>query len=331
MGLYWLSYAPYGYFSKLIAVNSSVFVFYLIWDLTFNRNIKVLYILPFLTLNWLYFQSPFLLKEKTKYYNRIINEEYVDEIALYCGLSISLIFIGYHFFLNSNYKSIASNKLRFKKEFLIKLIYLFVFLGTIFRLGEQFSPVLMGSLSNLIQLLPYSATIVFGFYLLLFLRGEKKSKLSTFDFIVIIFLLADFLIRLSTTLFSEVAILFSGPLLVYFRERGKLPVVSILISLIILVPLYQTRKFFRLHSEEVKEFSGGGISKGKLLLENAYTLKNKEEFQKLQEQGEDFNRFENLSFISHVVLQHKKGIKPFLNGETFYWLPLVPIPVFIII
>ena len=23
---------------------------------------------------------------------------------------------------------------------------------------------------------------------------------------------------------------------------------------------------------------------------------------------------------------HKKGIKPFLNGETFYWLPLVPVP-----
>lgn len=324
--LYGFSYSPYGGFPKLIAVVSSFIIFFLSWEIILNRKISVLYILPFITLNWLYFQSPFLLKDRTYYYNRIISEEYVDEIAIYCGIAIYLIFIGYKFFFNGYNKSISSKRLRFKPNILISVVYLFTFLGIVYRVGQQVSPKLVANLSNLIQLLPYSSTIVFGFYLLILLNSKKVWKLSTFDIFVILFLLSDFLIRLSTTLFSEVAILFAGPLLVYFRERGKLPIFSIMVALLVLVPLYQTRKYFRLHSDEVKEFSGSELSKGRLLLENAYTLENRKEYQELQEEGEDFNRFENLSFISHVVLQHKKRIKPFLYGETFYWLPLVPIP-----
>lgn len=324
--LYGFSYSPYGGFPKLIAVVSSFIIFYLSWEIILNRKISVLYILPFITLNWLYFQSPFLLKDRTYYYNRIISEEYVDEIAIYCGIAIYLIFIGYKFFFNRDNKSISSKKLRFKPDVLVSVVYLFTFLGIIYRLGQQFSPKLIANLSNLIQLLPYSSTIVFGFYLLILLNSKKVWKPATLDIFVILFLLSDFLIRLSTTLFSEVAILFAGPLLVYFREKEKLPIFSIMVALLVLVPVYQTRKYFRLHSDEVKEFSGSEVSKGRLLLKNAYTLENRKEYQELQEEGEDFNRFENLSFISHVVLQHKKRIKPFLYGETFYWLPLVPIP-----
>ena len=276
----------------------------------------------------MYFQSPFLLKEKTYYINRIIKEEYLDEIAIYSGLSLLLIFIGYNFFFNSNYKAISSKKLKlkFKKDALVKVVYFFLTLGILYRVGLTVSPQIMFSLSNLIQLLPYCGTIAFGFYLLLFFKGRENRKIQFFDIIVVLFLIAEFLIRLSTTLSSEVVILFYGPLLVYFREKGKLPLVAISLSLLVLIPLYQTRKYFRLQSDEVKEFSGGDLSKGRFLLENAYSLDDKKDFQELQEQSEDFNRFENLSFISHVVLQHKKRIKPFLFGETFYWLPLVPIP-----
>ena len=326
MLLYGFSFSPYGGFPKLIAVISSFVIFFLLWEIILNREIKVLFILPFITLNWLYFQSPFLLKDRTYYYNRIISEEYVDEIAIYCCISIYLIFIGYKFFFNGLHKSISSERLRFRTDVLVNVVYLFVFLGFIFRVGQEVSPQLVANLSNLIQLLPYSSTIAFGFYLLILLKAKKRWKVSTFDIIVILFLLSDFLIRLSTTLFSEVLILFAGPLLVYFREKGKLPLLTIALSLLVLIPLYQTRKYFRLESDEVKEFSGGELSKGKFLMEKAYMLGDEKDFQKLQEQSEDFNRFENLSFISHVVLQHKKRIKPFLYGETFYWLPLVPIP-----
>lgn len=324
--LYVLSFAPYGGIPKIVATLSSFIVFFLLWDFILNRRLSMLYILPFITLNWLYFQSPFILKEKTEYYNRIIKDEYVDEIAIYCGISVYLIFLGYRFFFNGIHKSLTSKSLRFKDDVLVKVIYLFVVLGVMFRFGQSFSPQLISKLSNLIQLLPYSATIVFGFYLLMIFRRKEKKQIAFLDILVILFLSSDFLIRLSTTLFSEVVSLFYGPVLVYVTGKRKLPVIPIAVALLILLPLYQTRKYFRLHWEDVKEFKGSELSKGKLLMENAYTLDDQRDYQELQERGKDFNRFENLSFISHVVLQHKKGLKPFLYGETFYWLPLVPIP-----
>jgi len=323
-----ISYSPYGLFPKLLAIGSSILAFTLLWDVLLNKNMKSLYILPFITLNWLYFQSPFLLREKTYYYNRIIQEEYIDEIAIYCCLSIICMFLGYVYFLNKRTNPLTSSRLRFKKEVIKNVVYFFIFLSVVFRVGEVISPNLISALSNLIQLLPYSSTIAFGFYVMIVLNRKRTFELSVLDIIVLIFIGSEFLIRLSTTLFSEVAILFAGPLLVYWREKGKLPIVQIMIALLVMIPLYETRKYFRLHSEEVKDFSGGDLSKGRLVLENAYELKNQKDFNALQQQqqSEAFNRFENLSFISHVVLMHKKGIKPFLNGETFYWLPLVPVP-----
>ncbi|MDB9964272.1 hypothetical protein OAD50_04290 [Vicingaceae bacterium] len=324
--LYGLSFEPYGPFPKFLAIISSFIVFFLVWEAVLNKNIEISYILPFIAMNWLYFQSPLLLQGKTQYYNRIIKDEYIDEIAIYCCLSIFLIYAGYKFFFNRKYKLIEGQNLKFKDDVLIKVIYLFIFLGILFRLGKEFTPQYISSLSNLIQILPYCSSIAFGLYVLKYLRNGKNKRFSKFDIIIIIFLVSEFLIRLSTTLFSEVIILFAGPLIVFLRERSKLPIVSIVISLLVLVPFYQTRKYFRLHSEVVKDFQGGELSKGRFLLQNTYTVDKEDEFKILQEQGKDFNRFENLSFISHVVLQHKKGIKPFLYGETFYWLPLVPIP-----
>ena len=324
--LFFFSYEPYGFMPKVLAALSSVLIFILIWDLVLNRNIKSLYLFPFITLNWIYFQSPFLLKEKTYYYNRTIREEYINEIAVYCCISIYLIYIAYNFFLNRRFGTLTSLKLRFKDDVLIKVIYVFIILGVMYRVGTVLTPQIISSLSKLIQLLPYSSTIVFGLYILGNFRRQEKWYFSVFDAIVMLFLLSEFLLRLSTTLFSEVAILFSGPLIVYFSEKRKVPIIPIIVSLIILIPLYQTRKYFRLHSTEVQEFSGDEIAKGRVILENAYSLDEQQDYQDLVKRVDDINRFENLSFISHVVLMHKSGIKPFLHGETFYWLPLVPIP-----
>jgi hypothetical protein len=281
-------------------------------------------------MNWLYFLSPFILKDKTTYYNRIIKEIYIDEIAIYCGISVVLINAGYFLFFNRTIQPLSSIKLRFKDDILKRLIYIFIISGLIFRGGERVFPAIVNALSNLIQILPYSPTIVFGFYLLYLYRTRTRPSPTFFHISVFSFLFLEFLIRLSTTLFSEIIILFAGVLLVYFREKGKIPILAMGLSLLVLYPLYQTRKYFRVYSDEAINFEGSRLEKGELLLNNAYSLGEQKDaqkdYQKLQKAAEDFNRFENLSFISHVVLQHKKGIKPFLNGETFYWLPLVPIP-----
>ncbi len=324
--LFFFSYEPYGYMPKVLAALSSVLVFIIIWDLVLNWNMKSLYLFPFITLNWLYFQSPFLLKEKTYYYNRSIREEYINEIAVYCCVSIYLIYIAYNFFLNRRLSTLTSLKLRFRDDALIKVTYVFIILGVTYRVGTVLTPQIISSLSKLIQLLPYSPTIVFGFYVLVHFRRNERWYFSFFDAIVMLFLLSEFLFRLSTTLFSEVAILFAGPLIVYYREKRKLPIIPLVIGLIVLVPLYQTRKYFRFQSSEIQEFSGDGIAKGRVIMENAYSLDGRQNYQNLVKEGDDINRFENLSFISHVVVQHKEGRKNFLNGETFYWLPLVPIP-----
>jgi len=324
-----LSYSPYGSLPHNLAIFSSFFVFVSIFTLVVYRSMSSIFIIPFISLNWVYFQSPFLLKEKTSYFLRIIKDEYVNEIAFYTSMSILLIYIGYSFFFNKPRSVLTPTNYQFSNQSLKKLVYIFIVMGGVFRIGELASPVLVAQLSNIIQILFYGPTIVFALYVLYHLRSGIKFEFSAFSLITILFLFTEFAIRLSTTLFAQVIILFLGVLLAYFREKRKIPIIAISVLLLLLYPLYEVRKAYRLKIVG-NEKSSSAINEGIKLVEDVYIdgdqfSKELDGFRKNQ-YNKKHNRFENLSFISHVVLLHKTGVKPFLNGSTFYWLPLVPIP-----
>ncbi|KAA3649606.1 MAG: hypothetical protein DWP98_06735 [Bacteroidetes bacterium] len=326
--LYLTTEQPYGSYPKLLATISSTFIFYLIFDIIFNRGIKNIYILPYLILTWLFFQSPFLLNEKTEYFLRVIKLEYIDEIATYSFLSIILIIIGYTFFLNRSLRPLSSVTFNFDERMLRKLLGFFIIVGVLYRIGEKISPSLINQLSNIIQVLFFAPTIVFALYTIYLLRREKTFKIDLFHLIVITYLLAEFLLRLSTTLMAQVAILLVGGILAYYRERRKIPYLWLILALVIFIPLYQARKYFR-DSIRDENISGSELAIGTEIIEKAFIEEQvKEEMIAYQTSrfNKEHNRFENLSFIAHVVYQHKTGNKPFLYGETFYWLPIVPIP-----
>ena len=326
--LHFFSFSPYGASPHNLAIFSAFFVFLTLFRLILEKRMRNIFLLPFIGLNWIYFQSPFLLENKTEYFLRIIDEKYIDEISIFSSFSIALIYIGYYSFFNT-VKPLSSSKVRFNESQNKKLIYFFILLGVLYRLGTTVAPGAVAKLSNIIQLFFYAPTIVFALYTLYLLRYRFKGGMSALHIISIGYVLFEFLIRLSTTLIANVGIIFLGVLLVYFREKRKIPIVYVLIILFILYPIYNSRKYFRYIAEK-QNVELSDVDMGRNLLEKSYDTETQHEVEKFYSRENTFNkehnRFENLSFISHVVLQHKLKIKPFLYGQTFYWLPLVPIP-----
>ena len=325
--LNFISYSPYGILPHYTAIISSFVVFFTIYPLIFNKELINLYITPFITMNWIFFQSPFLLKNKTYYFPRKILPEYIDEIAIYTCLSIFLIYIGY-FFILKNVSPLTSKNFKFKNSTIRKLVYLFVSLNILLSLGNVFAKELTGSLSNLIQLLFYSPLIALALYGMYLIRTKTFPTISFFHIFTIFFLLLELLIRVSSTMFVSISLLFSGVILMYFLEKKKLPIIFLTIILLTLYPIYKTRKYYRDKAKVSMNVSG--IEKGQVILDDILSSEGQTGFNdysyKRRKRDSKSNRFENLSFISQVVYYHEKRKWPFLEGETFYWHPLTPIP-----
>lgn len=328
------SYSPYGSYAKNLAVLSSFFVFQSLYKVLLEKKIEYLYLSPYILMTWLYFQSPFLLEEKTFYFTRVIKDEYINEIAFYMFLAVGLIYIGYSYFLNKRPLPLVSRTQKLNSESLKSLSLLFVYLGTFYRIGKWLLPSIFDALSSTIQIFFYAPTIAFALYVLYNMRTKSKIRLDGFNIIVITFLVVEFLLRLSTTLMAQVGVLLIGVFIVYFREKGKFPIVWTLVIFLVGVPLYQSRKFFRTELFENQDLGFSPIEYGFSMVEQVFiedeqpTRGNANDLESYLEsqQESQHNRFENLSFISHVVWQHRRGAKSFLGGETFFWLPLAPIP-----
>ena len=328
--LHFFSYSPYGMYPHYLSVFSSFFVFLTLYPLLLYKKTLNIYITPLIVLNWIYFQSPFLLQEKTKYFPRVILDEYIPEIALYTCISIPLIYIGYFYFFK-HVKPISPKNFTFSNNNLRKMTLFFVGLSITHRLGLSFAPGITNSLSNIIQLLFYSPTIAFALYGLYLMRTKSRPKFTFFHIFTITYLFSELLIRVSTTMFVSTALLFSGVFLVYFYEKRKVPITYLLILSFFLIPFYFARKYFRAISESTTIEATSNIERGQLFLEKIYTEEGQESTERYSTKVArrklyQKNRFENLSFISQVVYHHKKRDRPFMNGESFYWLPLVPIP-----
>lgn len=329
--LHLFSFAPYGTFSHNMAIFSSSFVFISFYKALYLKKIEFLYLTPYLLMTWLYFQSPFLLEEKTYYFSRVIKDQYIDEIATYTSFSIVLIYLGYSLFLNKVPKPLISRDFKFSNHTLKQVCLFFIYLTIFYRVGKFVIPGVLNSLSSLIQILYFSPSIGLALYVLYLIRTKSKPNIQPFHLFILSVIFLEFLFRLSTTLMAQVGVLFIGMFIVYYKEKGKIPISLLLVILFIGVPLYQSRKFFRsetnkeLAAEQSKlDFSLSIVDKV-FFSEEEQKNDNYQEFLSKQEESEH-NRFENLSFISHVVWQHKNGMKSFKYGETFYWLPLAPIP-----
>ncbi len=329
-----MSYAPYGDFAHNLAIYSSVFVFMSLYKVLISKQIEYLFLSPYIVLTWLYFQSPFLLEEKTYYNNvRVMKEEYMDEIATYTFFSVVLIYVGYTFFFRRSPKPLVSRSFTFDVDSLKSLSIYFLLLSIFYRVGNWAFPSLVASLSGLIQIFFYSPAITFALYVLYLIRSKSRPQFSFYHIAIILFIITEILLRLSTTLMAQVGVFFLGVFIVYFREKGRIPIMLAIVILLIFVPLYQSRKYFRFKSSnddiELSQFERGFSMVDKVFIGDDQIRGNKANDLSeyiLKSQESSHNRFENLSFISHVVWKHKSGSKQFLNGETFYWLPLSPIP-----
>ena len=283
--LHFISYSPYGETPHYLSIFSSFFVFLTIYPIVIDKRIVNIYITPFITLNWIYFQSPFILEEKTHYYTRVILDEYIPDISFYTALAIPLIYIGYFYFFKA-VQPITSKEFKFSNDNLRKLTLFFVGLSILHRLGLSFAPDLTNSLSNIIQLLFYSPTIALALYGLYILRTKSIPTLNFFHIVTIGALLSELLIRISTTMFVSTALLFSGLLIAYFYEKRKIPITYLLILSLVLVPFYFTRKYFRAMSEKTSLESVSQLERGQLFLENIYSDEGQKNIDKFTERTE---------------------------------------------
>lgn len=333
--IYFFGFNPYGYYPSILASISAFFVLYVLLEIGLNKNLKQLYLGIFISLSWVYFQSPFLIKNKTHYYSRVIDEADVPDIAFYSCLSIGLIFVGYNFF-NNRVSSLTSKYFKFKESSLKKIVIVFLGLGLFDSLGSRFFPSIMGPLSNVVQVFFYSYTIGFGLFTIFLLRAKEKRVFSLFNVLVILLFILEYTLRVSSTMFVKTSFLFVGVFMAYFYERRKIPISILVISLIVLVPFYQSRKYFRAadvykSKSNLMQDNRSNFDRGQDFIAKIYSDEGDKQFEKFEKglkKREKFqsNRFENLSFIAHVVYLHKNGLKFFLYGETFYWLPFTPIP-----
>lgn len=308
--------------SLVIIISNLILVF-------LTKDVKHIFILPFLFLTWVYFLSPYLKSERVSHAYRIIPDNFLNEMAIYCSLAVFAMYFGYYLFLNNRSISpLTDSNYRAPLSTIRKLLVIFLALGIIFRTGSEIFPELMDSLGNTIQILFYAPTIVVALFVLYFLREGKSIPLKL---LVSLYILLEFFFRVAETLYFHVILLFAGGFLVYFFEKRKIPFKFALFFLIITVPLFLTR-FDHRYSVVVDRWYNGNESsfidismEGINLFENTLFNWDLKDYSK-ELDGKNENRFEQISYLGQCVYKHEIENKAFLAGETFYWLPIAPIP-----
>lgn len=320
----------------LPALFSLPVVLYVFFLLVLTKNSNHLFIFPTLLLTWVYFLMPYLLEQKVYHPYRVIPDIQLPSMAIFCCIAIYCIYAGYYFsFRKKKIKPLTAVSYRLSNKQLTFLIKLFIGLGLFFRICDKAFPQFFDLLGNSVQLLFYAPTIVVSLLVMYFIRKGGSISLK---YITIIYLIAEFFFRIAETLYFEVALLFIGGFIVYFLERKKIPFKTLFLFIIISIPLFITR-FDHRYNVVLDRWYGNDnnnfietVTEGLDLFGKTISNLEIESFTTFDKEnrGASINRFENVSYLAHCIYMHSNAGKKFMYGETFYWLPIAPIPRFLI-
>lgn len=282
-------------------------------------------------LTWLNFLQPYLRSEKVTHLYRIIPEGFLFEMSFFSALGIIALYLGYYkSFSKKIINPIFNTNNRFNSKQLGRIMLGVMTIYLIYRgLGFIYYD-LMQSLKGVLAILDYIPSLISAGLTLIILR-KKGNKIIII--LLFTFLILQFFIAVAQTLFIYVILLVFVPFLIYFFEKNKVPVISILIVTILLTPLFFLRHYYR--KDVLKWWYGGESVTTEFLIERGFNI--------LSETYEDPNffntsdkvidsdkhtksRFEQVSYMGQCVFQHEAKDRPFLLGETFWWLPVAPIP-----
>jgi len=311
----------------------SLFSLTLIINLTLklivNRNNKDLLFLPALIITWLYFAFPYLSIEKIDHMYRIIPDSELYNMSFYSNLSIISLYLGYNL-IKLNIKPIFNQDTNISNNLLNKILFVIILIDVINSLLKYYLPSITTSLGAILAILEYLPTTIGAIAYLLFKREKKFNLIIVISIVYCIFL---FFVYVANTLFISILLLGLGPLLIELLVFNKIPLKYMLIISLFIYPVFITRHIFR--EEALKWwYEGEDISKYQLYkkglniyfnLDNTLgQLEEKESNEKTK------SRMEQVSYLGQCVYQHEIIGWNYLYGETFWWLPIAPIPRIII-
>lgn len=310
---------------------SLAFVLSVAFRVIFLRQREDILFVTIIFLTWLNFLEPYLKDEKVTHLYRIIPDAYLFDMSFFSALGVIALYIGYYAsFSNKQINPIFSTKNKFKSKLLGQIMLGVMVLFIVYKTMLIVSPTFIEPFKGLLAIIDYSPSLISAGLTLIILR--KKGNLITI-ITLILFLAIQLFIAFAQTLFIYVILITFVPFLMYFFERKKVPVISLIAVIIVLTPLFLLRHYFR---RDVFEWWSGKktvttaflINRGVNIISETYSRDNIFDTSDLVKDADKNaeERFEQVSYLGQCVYQHKVKNRPYLWGETFWWLPIAPIP-----
>ncbi len=325
---------PFNFFLAVFSLIGFAVILFPLVAFTISRELRHLTIFIPASLTWLYFLGPYLYESLPQHSYRIIPTEHLPIMAGSACLALVGMLSGYYFsFRRPPQKTISSPRFRLSLPQLARLTWCLIALGIATRVGQYYAPWILKPFGQLVGILDFAPVLSFCSCLLFILRRGKSLPLLTVSFL---YLLVELLLRISETLFSKIAFLLAGLLLVYIIERRRIPWKSMICALIIFYPLYESRENFRLEAHERWHYTSFSQSEKIPTLLNrgySYMLSSYSNWEWAQFQGsiqdQASSRLEGISFLGQCVHLVENEAVELKYGATFWWLPITPIPRFI--
>lgn len=282
-------------------------------------------------MTWLYFLGPYLYEELPTHSYRVIPSEHLPDMAMYSALSVCTLVLGFYvFFRRSTRMPISPLQFRMSTRALGRVAMAMIGLGFLSRGIDYYLPWVLGPFGQLFQVLDFAPVLAICAGLLYFLRGGREPIILL---PVTAYFLFEILLRVSETLFSKIVFIIAGMVLVYIIERKKIPWVAIALAFVLVFPVFNSRMQFRMEAHNRWYGLAGAeqlgipdlITKGWEYLEKSYSFWDWEDMGESVEKQAS-SRFENVSYLGQCVQMVKNQDKPLKYGETFWWLPLTPVP-----
>jgi len=330
-GVYSDSIRLYAYLGLILSLVPVISYFY-------NKNRTDLFIFPIIFIHWLYFLRPLLSDEKIKYPGRVLLVESLPTISFVLFLSLTMLFIGYYYTFNKvHIKPLTPKETKYNAKTIGSISIALIILNIAFN-SLLSIPVINIFLRSFSSLQIYLPTIIFALLIIYMLRGGNNKILLT---IFIVYVVVQFFYFVGETLASKIILLFVGGAIAYVLETKKIPYKTIIIIALIFLPIYNSRFKYRTeahnrwHGIQVNQKSFIDIVKiGTSITFDEVFGKDIEMdvvYEKRELKGEpEIDRVELVSHLSHCIYNHQIKGKPFKHGETFWWLPIAPIPRFLI-
>lgn len=320
----------YGEFPAIMAYVGLIPVVAIVISLIKRKDVSTAIITLVIYQTWNMFLSPYLWEEKIVAVHRVIREEHIPLMATFSALSVWALYLGFFAFKSRKTKPkpfFPSKKITEKKLQRLTIATIvsgFAISAFEFLLG--FIGIKISFVGMVADMMPALVLCVFSIY---YLRGGRNMFLII---MVIIYTAYNFIYYIGGTLFIYSIILVSAPVAVYVVEKKKIPVISVVIVAIALLPIYMSRHDYR--NEGLLSSGSERMEIGMKILEDEYVNfsldKNRERLIESDEESNVDNRFEGVSYLATVVHCVEDRDYPYQYGKTFVWLPTLVLPRFLV-